>query len=737
MSKHEVQLKVNLDKNSVLKEWEAMVGKMDKEEIKINTTSAKKSIDDLTASMEKLGKTKISSLEKITKQLETFSNSLKAITNIKTTSFDSLNSKFEKLTTSLNSLENINFDNLKTINSTFNKLSKSLDSLGNVKGLNEINKSLTSLSKLGSTFDENLTKSVKNMGSSFGTVAKNLEKISSFTKKDFNKLAQMSDTIGNSIKKMFTGGNQEQFINNIKTVTAYLEQLSKLDTNIAKRIFGENLGNQAQSVGNGLREINRLLTERTSILKQMSTTTNAQSFEALNLQLKNVDNQLDKLGQSYKASGQQGENMVQTMASNFQTFQDKITKVKRELNNGFKMSGGSDQSQSELKELQSELTRVEQTYNTLVRDVASNPIKVMNAFESGTFISELTAIENKMKNLKVTIAGEDKIKNLTTNVDKLNTEFTQAKQMVTGLKINVDAEKLERAKTLLSELSKMKITPTSSAEEITRYINKYEECKRAVQGVTSEVTKLSQHKKIDLNIDNLITKLNKLKGQSAEADAKIDNLVSSLKNLKGESNVNIKIASFGQFKSQASGIQSSLANMQTSMKHTGKMWNNLANALSTYTPIYALSRMITTAFTGSLETIINLDSAMRDLVKVAPPDFSATTAALDEVQNKAIEVGKTVAATSTDVINSTAAALQLGISDIDKALEYAQNSTMYANVSDQDQETADKQLKSILSAYGGVNQALQKNSSLVKGASKDYNMMTNYMDMANICLVVK
>lgn len=133
----------------------------------------------------------------------------------------------------------------------------------------------------------------------------------------------MSDVIGSSLKKMFSGGNQEQFINNIKTVTSYLEQLSRLDVNIAKRIFGENLGTQAQTTGTALKQINSLLKERESLLKQISTTTDSQSQTVLLTQLKNVDSELAKLGQSYKSTGQMGEHMIQTMAKNFQTAQEK------------------------------------------------------------------------------------------------------------------------------------------------------------------------------------------------------------------------------------------------------------------------------------------------------------------------------------------------------------------------------------------------------------------------------
>ena len=40
-------------------------------------------------------------------------------------------------------------------------------------------------------------------------------------------------------------------------------------------------------------------------------------------------------------------------------------------------------------------------------------------------------------------------------------------------------------------------------------------------------------------------------------------------------------------------------------------------------------------------------------------------------------------------------------------------------------------MKSILSSYGGVNNALKTNSKLVKGASKDYNFMTSVLDTLN------
>lgn len=64
-------------------------------------------------------------------------------------------------------------------------------------------------------------------------------------------------------------------------------------------------------------------------------------------------------------------------------------------------------------------------------------------------------------------------------------------------------------------------------------------------------------------------------------------------------------------------------------------------------------------------------------------------------------------------------------------MEYAKDVNMYANVADINEETSDKYLKTIASAYGGVTKSLEPMTKKVKGASDSYNMLTDYMDQAN------
>ena len=67
-------------------------------------------------------------------------------------------------------------------------------------------------------------------------------------------------------------------------------------------------------------------------------------------------------------------------------------------------------------------------------------------------------------------------------------------------------------------------------------------------------------------------------------------------------------------------------------------------------------------------------------MKVAPDTFQGTADELDALRQKASEVGQDVARSSVDIINSTASALQAGFKDVDKAMEYAKNVNIFANV---------------------------------------------------------
>ena len=140
---------------------------------------------------------------------------------------------------------------------------------------------------------------------------------------------------------------------------------------------------------------------------------------------------------------------------------------------------------------------------------------------------------------------------------------------------------------------------------------------------------------------------------------------------------------------------------------------------------------------GLVDTVVETDKAMTNLMKVAPETFSGTGEQLEQYLGKVTDVTKKTGSTITDTIDGTAKALQVGFKTMDEALAYAQNSTVFATVGDMAQDEADSILASVMSAYGGVSNALKPVREQVKGAGEDYNTMTKFMDLANVSLVVE
>ena len=129
------------------------------------------------------------------------------------------------------------------------------------------------------------------------------------------------------------------------------------------------------------------------------------------------------------------------------------------------------------------------------------------------------------------------------------------------------------------------------------------------------------------------------------------------------------------------------------------------------------------------DTVVETDAAMTDLRKVY--DKNLTGDALKGYLNSVTEVAKGTGKSSVDVIQGTARAVQSGISDINNTLTYAKQASIFSNVGDVTQEQADTVLASVMSAYGGVENSLKPVREQIVGASKDYNTLTKFMDLAN------
>lgn len=332
------------------------------------------------------------------------------------------------------------------------------------------------------------------------------------------------------------------------------------------------------------------------------------------------------------------------------------------------------------------------------------------------------------KDSKVSQTSKDLL-SMKSNVEKHIASLERLNKSTKGIN-NVEVEKMiqkykELRNVLNGDLNKSQLAELKS--EITHLSNSSEQLKR----VTLEMKALSDSK---ISLNNTIAKLERLERQIIELgdDA---SLITALKNeLIGlSSSTNLNAINNGVLRGREE-----LARYRAEMESNKNVMTTFRKSFSDlYSTVrgYALGNIVATATIGGFaslkDTIMSLDEAFVQFKKVAPDSVDTSTEALKELQAQAVLAGQEVASTSVDIINSTASALQMGMKDANEAMEYAKNVTMYANVADIETDEADTYLKTAMSVWGGINNALKPVHEQIKGMSKDYNIMTKYLDLAN------
>ena len=257
--------------------------------------------------------------------------------------------------------------------------------------------------------------------------------------------------------------------------------------------------------------------------------------------------------------------------------------------------------------------------------------------------------------------------------------------------------------------------------------------------------------KLDVNHDNAVRKVNEFKTKM------LSNLQELERKYKGTQMFDQVVREVEKFKTELRGLDSYLENVSNvDMSHLSgefrrinqdltqtkrdlsdvsntmksNFFDDLYDSMRTFTLGNIIGDAIQDGVSAIKDTIVNLDSALRDLMKVAPESFQGTTEQLKAVKNDAVEVAKVVGQSSEDVIQGMAKALQTGAKTMGDALEIAKSSATFANVGDISQDQADTYIASIMSSYGGMTNALKPVREEVQGMSKDYNNLTKFLDLA-------
>ena len=632
---------------------------------------------------------------------DSLTNMMKNIKPIKIDIGDSVGN-INKLKTALEALGKFNAKGFSKINKEIDSFSKSMKSLNSIKGdgfkqINNQIKNLTTnmgnISKLDDISFSNVNKQIKNMTTS-------LEKMNTFK---FNNLESLNKVIGMSektISSMTSAGVKDfsSFADSINKVTKAMEKISKTNLNDIKK-----MGTLIENVGKGFDKafVGDNVSKGTAKLKEMA----------------NVLQEINKLDSATKKQVM-GSNIVSDVQkeskarSEMKSLLNEELKIRKQL-----MTSTNDQS---TKALASNLKEVQKALNGMSIEKSASHMRSLTQ----SMAKEFQSIQSKAQSMKTQLEKALKVDKNVANIQGFKDVYKEL-QNISNFKIDFNSDLAER--------------------DIANLNSKLKELESKTKSLNIDVKSTGKFDKLQSEIDTLDRKIKELRDNQIDFDVDDSELKEAerlLDKLKGYKLGNIDAGGWKQIDTDIGNCNKSIKNYSSEVKKASKAsdsgassgfkWaKNLNDALSTYTPIYMASRLLTTATEGTVQSIIDLDSAFRDIAKVAPDSYKGTREEMRALKQDATEVANAVGKTTVEALQGTASAFQLGIKNTKDALTYAKNINMFSNVGDMTVEEADSQMKSIMSSYGGVEKAVKAGTSAVKSAGKEYSLMTEIMDGAN------
>ena len=547
------------------------------------------------------------------------------------------------------------------------------------------------------------------------------------TQLDLKTFDSQVSALKKSLNKAFKLDKNQ--MNNLKEMKTLIQEINKLSKQAQKSIVGSgsssNSKNEVSNVKNLVKEYDKLQAKQKSIEQQMSKTSNKQSYAVLSQELAKARDEAEKVGAALDKVGavKGNSNITKSLADTFQSVNKQIDSTETKINKLLKNKNlGSEQSNS-LVQLKNNLEDLRNVNLDSIID-AEKPYAEMSNLVKG--VQEL---KTNFNNLDIDIKFNDKLVKAESSINSLISKFETLSKSGFSDKgeINNAINELEKLKTSLNGIDVNSSGATSQLKEIELSIK---ECSNAYEQLNNKSKSDKLQFNFDTKLDKTVSDLQLLRDKCEQLGSGVDEVNRLENELQQLGNVDLDKAS-----SELTRIRSEMTTLGKTINSSstvkGGFFSDLYQTMSTFSLGNILADQIQQGVYAIKDTIIDLDSAFRDLMKVAPADFQGTTQQLDELRDKAISAGQEVAKSSVDIIESTANALQSGFKNVDDALQYAKESAKFSNVSDMDQESTDKALRSILSSYGGVENSLKGVRTEIQGASSDYSMLNQVMDASN------
>ena len=567
----------------------------------------------------------------------------------------------------------------------------------------------------------------------------------------------------------------EKVISNIEKIENALKQLNSMSELTQKSLFSEGVFKTGEQLN-----LENKIKEYLNLDKQINDAFTKLSKAELN----RSDDVVTSLNKEIDLLRQKQALVTLDLRGN-SGFSDEIreqVRLQEELNRAISQTQQAEYKNSFIDKLHTEAKKINQEFDEIRKQQEKiNSFEMPEVFDTKGIKSYVDYLDSAADGIKriltqnlgspgrdvtTTLYGDGTevrkvVNNIEKSVNQLSTAYKQVDNEITRLiksREKLEANRDDNTAQILDKQIASWREMQQGIENAAKSAKIYDQVMEKVQSTvlknsnSIDTNKSQVEFKLDVNHDNAVRKVNEFKTKM------LSNLQELERKYKGTQMFDQVVREVEKFKTELRGLDSYLENVSNvDMSHLSgefrrinqdltqtkrdlsdvnktiksDFFDDLYDSMRTFTLGNIIGDAIQDGVSAIKDTIVNLDSALRDLMKVAPESFQGTTEQLKAVKNDAVEVAKVVGQSSEDVIQGMAKALQTGAKTMGDALEIAKSSATFANVGDISQDQADTYIASIMSSYGGMTNALKPVREEVQGMSKDYNNLTKFLDLAN------
>ena len=478
-----------------------------------------------------------------------------------------------------------------------------------------------------------------------------LQNIANKAVKTQEQVAKAQQTLQNTLNKSMTKG----FIDD------------SVFKDLQNRINGLNVKNFSAQIAQLTNDINSLSKVDSAIMRVQN------AIETLNNKIKSVQNTSDNSEQSLNA--------IRLAEGEIQKLQGVLTQLKTTG----KLDG---KNLVDSQQISSQINTIRNSVNSYLTDVQKANTNAKLKIDVSDAQAKLDAFKNN------SFFNGYYITKLQSKLNSLNTDTPE-----------------QEVKSLQKEINNL----SSTATTIGRLESQYKKLATAIKDATKNATSSGVFKADPTELNNAEATLRKLRDTITQlkTTGKVDgNFVVSANTNKL---LNEATANTRTLETAVKTVKSSASGATTQMSSFGGSIKNMLSAMGIFVSVQTIMRNFFNSLKEGIQDIKELDTAMRDLRKVA----QGTEEQLSAFTSVANEMAKEVGASTDDIIKATEYYSKLG-QTLDVASESAKNATIFKNIGDFD--SIDDASKALITIQRAFNQFESMDNA---------EAMINIMDVAN------